>query len=450
MKEITDSLIAKIRESVNMNFRDEAEASLMAKAICHAMDIAFEKNVFFADAHEESRQYILDATNSYAWLAPYEIPLLCVKDTDFFSLGNGFLLTSKGVHASSAPAFFPYSTIGAVGLAKKDLVIAGQKLSLSMLSDKDTIKFRALLEVLIKLLKHETRADSYMSMASSAYSAGKVYESHEIEEYLQHLRKRDTRYKFPSNVYFTGDSSDANEKIKKCRGSNNNILLLRNEMPLLLLDNRRFWRGGDICLATTRGIYANSFFPWTSSLTLEVSEGKKDAYMLSILDGEQNIQINTSMTFNDTTAFCDMLTEIRNDFVDKDSAYTPARSTLDDREKDTKAGNGQQKKLPSETPKDVARTVQLSQARASEQQQATTAIEVNSASLDDFLVLPGVSFEAAQEIVRKRTELHDFSTKEEFMDLLPPLGIQPHLYKQIENMVEVRQNIGNNERFIDF
>jgi len=64
--------------------------------------------------------------------------------------------------------------------------------------------------------------------------------------------------------------------------------------------------------------------------------------------------------------------------------------------------------------------------------------------------LPGINLSEAQSIINQRERLGGFVTKDEFMDFLPTIGVQPHHYVAIEPLVVIEPLIVENARVIDF
>lgn len=77
-------------------------------------------------------------------------------------------------------------------------------------------------------------------------------------------------------------------------------------------------------------------------------------------------------------------------------------------------------------------------------------ININAASEDELLLLPGVNTKEAKSIVEKRKRNDGFTSQEEFMNWIVHIGIPPHLYKAIEQMVNVEHMVSSSARVIDF
>ena len=79
-----------------------------------------------------------------------------------------------------------------------------------------------------------------------------------------------------------------------------------------------------------------------------------------------------------------------------------------------------------------------------------TRIKINQAELEELLLLPGINLMEAQRIVNQRERIGGFTTRDEFMDFLPALGVQPHDYIAIQDLAEIEPLISENARVIDF
>lgn len=77
-------------------------------------------------------------------------------------------------------------------------------------------------------------------------------------------------------------------------------------------------------------------------------------------------------------------------------------------------------------------------------------IDVNQAQMEDILLLPGINLAEAQRIINQRERIGGFLSKDEFMEFLPTLGVQPHDYVQVQNLVEIVPLISKNARVLDF
>ena len=63
--------------------------------------------------------------------------------------------------------------------------------------------------------------------------------------------------------------------------------------------------------------------------------------------------------------------------------------------------------------------------------------DVNQASCDDLLMLPGITLAQAKRIMSYLEKHNGFQTKEEFLDYLPSIGVLPQYYVKIEPLVHV-------------
>lgn len=77
-------------------------------------------------------------------------------------------------------------------------------------------------------------------------------------------------------------------------------------------------------------------------------------------------------------------------------------------------------------------------------------ISINAAEKAGLLLLPGINLNEAEAILRERDRQSGFASKEEFMDYVAKLDVQPHFYKQIADSVEVLPITSSSARVIDF
>ncbi|WP_026759761.1 ComEA family DNA-binding protein [Selenomonas ruminantium] len=77
-------------------------------------------------------------------------------------------------------------------------------------------------------------------------------------------------------------------------------------------------------------------------------------------------------------------------------------------------------------------------------------ISINTAEKQDLLLLPGINLSEAEAIMRERDRNTGFATTDEFMIYVAKLDVPPHLYKAIENRIEVTSVRSGAARVIDF
>ena len=77
-------------------------------------------------------------------------------------------------------------------------------------------------------------------------------------------------------------------------------------------------------------------------------------------------------------------------------------------------------------------------------------ISINTAVKQDLLLLPGINLSEAEAILRERDRTSGFASVEESMDYIVKLNVPPHLYKAIENRIEVTSICASSARVIDF
>nr|WP_275411241.1 helix-hairpin-helix domain-containing protein [Bacillus sp. B15-48] len=77
-------------------------------------------------------------------------------------------------------------------------------------------------------------------------------------------------------------------------------------------------------------------------------------------------------------------------------------------------------------------------------------VELNTASIEDLLALPGIDLSMAKRFTDERTKRNGFSSFTEVRELL---NLQPHLFEEIRKstlLKPIASNISGNGRMIDF